>query len=97
MSDFNQCGKVFHLTRGSAEIHAQTLVDEYCNIHPNVYKCPQCGMWHVGFDKAIEALLSKRARRKRKRKKNTKGRRAYRGRAESRALRYEEDDYNEYY
>ena len=75
------CGKVIHLTEGSADIQADSLKDRY-GVLPNTYKCDECStetvtVWHVGYGYDA-SKLSKKARRhrkeasarKRKRKRN---------------------------
>lgn len=57
------CGKIIHLTRESAEGHADRLEEE-TGVRPDVYQCDKCNnLWHVGHTPALKQKLSKKSRR----------------------------------
>lgn len=57
------CGKIIHLTRESAEGHAERLEAE-TGVRPDVYQCEECGsVWHIGHTAALRKKLSKKRRR----------------------------------
>lgn len=57
------CGKVIHLTKESADGHADRL-EAITNVRPQVYQCAECNdLWHVGHTSALKKKLSKKSRR----------------------------------
>lgn len=57
------CGKIIHLTKESAEGHADRIEQE-TGVRPEVYQCEGCsGAWHIGHTAALRQKLSKKRRR----------------------------------
>jgi hypothetical protein len=56
-------GKVRHATMGSADFHAASLADRNGGVRPNVYMCPTCGAYHVGYTKQQRDKFKKKVRR----------------------------------
>jgi hypothetical protein len=62
-TDKKKCrGKVFHLTRESAETHATDLARKVGQVGYS-YQCDGCGLWHVGFSTRLRKKMSRKARR----------------------------------
>lgn len=57
------CPKVAHMTKASAQRHADSLESTYGE-RPNVYQCNEChGVYHVGYSGEKRKNMKKRSRR----------------------------------
>lgn len=64
------CGKVIHLTKESAEGHADRLED-LTGVRPLTYQCEECAnYWHVGTTAGLRKKMSKKSRRLRRSRRN---------------------------